>query len=141
MLGRGTARRPARHPAAAEAERPGGNATKAANQLTTARPGFTAPRRDPHDPLTAEDRADLDVLIAAAEREPDSRAVAFGAISGLSHRRRYARIWGLYAVRRRIQSVAMHRDPAFEELNVSDSQRDRSPHRNPVNARISIRSA
>jgi hypothetical protein len=30
---------------------------------------FTAPRRHaPHEPLTAEDRADLDVLIAAAER-------------------------------------------------------------------------
>jgi hypothetical protein len=30
---------------------------------------FTAPwRHDPHEPLTAEDRADLDVLNAAAER-------------------------------------------------------------------------
>ncbi|WP_364298384.1 DUF6011 domain-containing protein [Mycobacterium colombiense] len=30
---------------------------------------FTAPwRQEPHEPLTPEDRADLDVLVAAAER-------------------------------------------------------------------------
>ena len=44
--------------------------------MTTTRKGlatnadrFTAPwHHDPHEPLTAEDRDDLDVLIAAAER-------------------------------------------------------------------------
>jgi hypothetical protein len=49
--------------------RPGGNTTKTANQLTTANAEFTATRHhDRHEPLTAEDRADLDVLIAASER-------------------------------------------------------------------------
>lgn len=36
---------------------------------TTSTPDYIAPwRQDWHDPLSAEDRADLDVLIAAAER-------------------------------------------------------------------------
>ena len=47
----------------------GGNTTKTANQLTTAKAEFTAPwHHDLHEPLTAQDRADIDVLIAAAER-------------------------------------------------------------------------
>ena len=47
----------------------GGNTTKTANQLTTAQGEFTAPwHHDRHEPLTVEDRDDLDVLIAAAER-------------------------------------------------------------------------
>lgn len=36
---------------------------------TTPMAEFTAPwGRDPHEPLTPEDRADIDVLVAAAER-------------------------------------------------------------------------
>lgn len=47
----------------------GGKTTKTANQLTTAKAEFTAPwYHDAHEPLTAEDRADIDVLIAASER-------------------------------------------------------------------------
>jgi Family of unknown function (DUF6011) len=49
--------------------RPGGNTTKTADQLAKAKTEFTAPwRHDPHEPLTAEDRDDIDLLIAAAER-------------------------------------------------------------------------
>lgn len=49
--------------------RPGGKTTKTANQLTTASADFTLPwHQHRHEPLTPEDRADIDVLVAAAER-------------------------------------------------------------------------
>lgn len=48
-----------------EIGRPGGTRTA----ISSATADYIAPwRHDWHDPLTAEDRADLDVLIAAAER-------------------------------------------------------------------------
>lgn len=48
--------------------RPAGNRAATTNNNSTT-PDFTAPwHHDAHEPLTAEDRADLDVLIAAAKR-------------------------------------------------------------------------
>jgi hypothetical protein len=46
-----------------------GSEARATSTGSIAGSEFTAPwNHDPHEPLTAEDRADIDVLIAAAER-------------------------------------------------------------------------
>jgi hypothetical protein len=50
-------------------KRPAAHTDRPLRNNTTAALDFTAPwHRDLREPLTAEDRADLDVLIAAAER-------------------------------------------------------------------------